>query len=201
MKYTIRFENHSTDAGDFCVYQTSPDMETYNVMSLAWFAKRCHPETEAAFSWEVAYNFVWSETGVLRPGVVFNASQSVNADLDSNNKITLNYDGAYAFKDQATADKTGTLFIKQDGSIPLKQAAVGVGMGDSPAYAVQAQPNRMLKFTPHPTYWVTFGTFTPGQVIDLENMTLCQQIDFPPNVYNMKATLRSDNTWIVAPCS
>lgn len=54
-----------------------------------------------------------------------------------------------------------------------------------------------LVFTPHPEYWVTFGNFVQGQVLDVEEISSCIRINFPPNISHVKATLNMDNTWTV----
>lgn len=102
-KYKLTFANHSTNVGDVCVYQNDPDIGVHNVMSLAWFAKRTAPETIVTFSWEINYNFVWSETGQIKPGIVFTASQTKDADLENKNQVTLKHpDNYYTFSEPDT---------------------------------------------------------------------------------------------------
>lgn len=198
--YSLIFQNNSSNAGDVCVYQQAPDLGVPNVMSLAWFAKYTFPTTQVQFSWQINYNFVWSQTGVLVPGVMFIASQSPSANLSSSNQITLDYQqSAYEFTNQTVGAEPGSLYITETQNIPLSQAAVGIGMSGVGTFVVQAQPNLNLVFTPHPTYWITFGTYQPGQVLDIEEINNPAQITFPPNVYSMTAILQPDNTWTVQP--
>ena len=84
--YSVDFINNSVNAGDVCIYQTQPDIGVYNVMSLAWIAKKAASHSEIKFTWGIDYSFVWSETGELKPGVIFDASQVVDADLDVNKR-------------------------------------------------------------------------------------------------------------------
>jgi rhizosphere induced protein len=63
---------------------------------------------------------------------------------------------------------------------------------------VPAEPNLAAVFTPHPEYWISFGSFVPGQVIDTQTMVNSDQVDFPVNVYQMTATLDSGNNWTLA---
>ncbi|WP_459482620.1 hypothetical protein [Clostridium saccharoperbutylacetonicum] len=50
MNYTLNFENHSRNLGDVCIYQTDLTFDKYkNVMSLAWFTKMAHPETNVNY--------------------------------------------------------------------------------------------------------------------------------------------------------
>jgi hypothetical protein len=186
-------------SGSACVYQQDPNIGVPNVMSLAWFAKAANPNTKLMFQWDITYNFVWSQTGVLIPGVIFWASETVNADLSQNNKISFSYqNNAFTFKKPPTqGSQIGTIYIEQDGTIPANTASVGVGMSGSGTFAVQAQPNVLATFTPHPEYWITFGNYHQGQVMDVGTITKAAKIDFPPNVYAMTATLKPDNTWLV----
>lgn len=201
-KYKLTFVNHSTNVGDVCVYQNDPDLGVHNVMSLAWFAKRAAPETIVTFTWEINYSFVWSETGQIKPGLLFEASQVKDADLEVNNQVRLKYpDGYYTFSDIENGPEAGSLYIKQGPGIPMKQASVGIGMSGAPVFAVQAQSNINLMFTPHPNYWITFGSFESGQVLDLEAISDCKQVTFQDNCFEMAAILKGDNSWRIEPTS
>jgi len=199
--YTLIFQNNSSNAGDVCVYQTDPNIGVPDVMSLAWFSEYNYPTTQVQFQWEIDYSFVWGQTGNLVPGVVFSASQTWAADLQSKNQVTLTYDQAYTFANQTYGPQSGTLYITEDRSLPLKDASVGIGMSGAGTFVVQAQPNLNLLFTPHPIYWITFGDFEPGEVLDIESITNVAQVAFPPNIFTMSAVLNPDNTWTVTPVS
>lgn len=199
-QYSLVFVNNSTQEGTVCVYQQDPNITNPDVMSLAWFAKPAAPTTTIIFTWGIDYDFVWSETGVLRPGVLFVASQTWPTDLSSENQVTFtNQDGAYTFADQQAGPQAGSLYITEDGTIPPNQASVGIGMSGFGTFAVQAQPNMNLVFTPNPQYWVTFGSYTQGEVMDISEVNNPAEIVFPPNVYSMTATLGANNEWTVAP--
>lgn len=199
--YTLNFINNSNISGDLCVYQTDPSITDPSVMSLAWFTQRCHPTTHAKYTWGIDYSFVWSQTGKLQAGIVFDATQVWLADLKTTNKISLKKEsGAYTFYNQTKGDREGTLFIDEDSSIPsVPEASVGIGMNGSGTFVVQARPNMHPNFTPHPLYWVTFGNFIKGQVLDISDITDKAEIKFPAGVYSMTAILNEDNTWSVMP--
>jgi hypothetical protein len=55
------------------------------------------------------------------------------------------------------------------------------------------------QLTPDPTYWVTAGTDSQGDVLDTESITNSAQIDFPPGVTDMVATFGPDGRWTVQP--
>lgn len=200
--YRLKVINNSTNYSDFCVYQQDPDLGVPDVHTLAWFSKPLFPSTVANFTWEIDYSFVWSETGVLRPGVLFEASQVWYADpgdMKQNQVLFTHLQQAYTFEhgDAVGTPQRGTLYIKEMSTIPLKQASVGIGMAGSGTFAVQAEPNQTLTFTPHPRYWITAGTYEQGEVLDIGAISDSAEIDFPPNVYNMTAILNPDNTWTV----
>jgi hypothetical protein len=167
-------------------------------MSLAWFTKRCDTSSSCTFNWSIDYSFVWAETGALSPGVTFTASQNVPADLASNNLITLDYDGAFHFGTQGSGTPQGSLYIEQTNNIPPNKAAVGIGMSKAGTFVVQAQSNIDVTFTPHPSYYVAFGTFEQGEVLDEQQMTLGAKVEFAPNVYVMYATLDAGNRWTIS---
>lgn len=200
--YTLVFQNNSANAWNACIYQTDPDLANFEVQSLAWLTKAAAPTTQVKFEWTIEYSFVWDETGILKPGVIFDASQLWPADLSTTNAVTLTHavnpqSEYYTFTDQTAGPNQGSLYITTDNTVPLNMASVGIGMSNAGTFAVQAQPNLNLIFTPHPTYWITFGSFVQGEVLDETEITNVAQIAFPPSVYTMYATLNLDNTWTV----
>lgn len=200
-QYTLRVKNESTLSGFVCVYQTFEEQETLdNVFSLAWFCKGCNPHTQVRFTWNIDYAFSWSESGVLVPGVTFDASELKPADpnkLDHNAVNLTHGKYGYQFIDPIKQAPRGTLGIFADATVPVGKAAVGIAMGGSPAIAVQAGPNLSYTFKPHPIYWACFGTYEEGAVIDVNRITGAQQIIFAPNEYSKYLTLQGDNTWKV----
>lgn len=196
--YSLRATNNSSNAGDFCLYQQCACTEVPRAMSIAWFAKRNHPHTSVAFRWRIEYSFLWSESGILAPGAVVDASQVFAANLQNLNKITLTYtDGAYNFINQTKGAQPGKLYIVQDQNIPLKQACVGIGISGLGTCVVQAQPNMTLNFNPCPNYYLAFGAYTQGEVLEAATINNPVEILYPANVYSMTAILNPDNSWSV----
>lgn len=197
-QYTLTVQNNSRNFGNICVYQTLPDLDDPTLMSLAWFSESAHPTTLVQFRWTIDYAFIWDETGPLVPGVVFEASQTWPANLTSNNSITLTSSrDTLTFKEQVTAGRQGTLYVHNDATVPFDTASVGVAMSGAGTFVKPAQPNRSYNFTPHPEYWVTFGDYEVGEVLDIGSITNAQKIVFSPNVYHASAILNVDNTWTV----
>ncbi len=197
-QYTLTFQNNTRNYGKLCVYQTAPDIADPQLMSLAWFTEPAHPTTRVQFTWTIDYAFIWDETGPLVPGVKFDASQTWPADLTKNNSVTLTTSrNALTFRDQLTGGRPGTLYVHNDNTVPFDQVSVGIAMSGAGTFAKEAQPNLQFSYTPHPVYWVTFGDYETGEVLDTESITNAQQISFNPNVYNVDVVLNLDNTWTV----
>ena len=205
--YTLTFVNNSQNNWNFCCYQEDPNISTQDVSTLAWYAFPVAPTTSVSFSWTINYQLVWTQVGRLAPGVIFKASQKWDASLDRNNAVdfTRKPNQAFTFQNQTTFGSSGTLYINQDNTSPANTAAVGINMGivgappgsGSGTFVVPAQPNITASFTPHPRYWVTFGQFVAGQVLDTQQITKKAEVAFPVNVYDMVAILNPDNTWTV----
>ncbi|MDR1251320.1 MAG: hypothetical protein LBK62_04045 [Treponema sp.] len=106
--------------------------------------------------------------------------------------------GAYEFLVNAPADKrppAGTLGIYTGGNISNNDVSAGIGLGGSPALVTSAGPNMGYTFSLKIKYWIAFGSFIRGEVLDLNAMTVVQEIAFPTNVYDIGVTLNEDNTW------
>ncbi len=199
-QYSIRFTNNSTNAGSACIFQKNHGNLPHNTFSLAWLTRYCNPGMQSNFSWVIEYSFVWGATGMLKPGLTFNASQMVAAGLTSNNQIALNYNnGSFMLEGQGTGSPAGSLYINETASIPMNTASVGIGMSGAGTFVTQAQPNMRLAFSPQPTYCVAFGNFNPGQVLNTNGMGNSAQVTFPANVYTMYVVLNPDNSWSISP--
>ena len=176
----------------------SPSGNTY---SLAWFARYAYPGTTLGFDWDdSAYEFVWSANGQITPGILISASQTVPADFSNGNQIAFSYDVAHRtfnLHDRTAGAPTGNLIINADSTIPLNAVAVGIGMSGAPCFVVQGQPNITIMFQPRAEYWIAFGTYTQGEVLDIETITTPLKVEFPINVASLTATFNADMTWTV----
>ncbi|WP_430403447.1 hypothetical protein [Fluviicola sp.] len=199
--FQINFVNNSSNSGTFMVFQQDPNMAMPGINSLAWITKYANPKTQGFFSWTINYNFSWMESESITSGITSGTSQSLPAGegLLTMNGITLTYDKGYSFIDPVDQTPEGSLYIKEDGTIPLDRASVGIGMCGAPTFMLQAQPNMELVFTPTPEYWIAFGDFTQSQVINVQEMTNSAQVSFPPGITKMNATLNEDNSWTIIP--
>ena len=198
--YSLIVENKSILTGSICVYQRDPQQRiNRNLYSLAWFSKMCHPNTTVEFSWSIDYCFNWAETGALRPGVLFSASESLAADpslVDATKTIAFNYSsGAFRFVQAQEITDPGMLRIITDNTIPNKKASIGIGMSGQPAFATDAGPNLSYSFIPHPQYYVAFGYYLQGEVIDLNLVSSTVCVEYEDNIFERTVRLKSNNTW------
>jgi hypothetical protein len=165
-------QNNSTQSGNFCIFQELPDVNVPNVVTLAWLSKAAHPTTKLNFDWTVDYSFFWSTQFDLRPGSHVQAEQSWDANLDTTNLITLDRsDDAYTFANQRQGAYENNLYIHQTHRVQSDTASVGIGMSGKGAFAVKSQPNMSIIMTPKPIYWVVFGYFEEGEIIDIAEVT------------------------------
>ncbi len=197
-KYTLKVKHDGTETGDFCLYQTC-DNQTEDIRSLVWFSKRAHNDTLLKFDWNIDYGFAWSEQGTLTPGVVFEAHQNLETDPTDLTRNTIGFtkkDSAFKFNKVDEKTTNGRMSIVCDESIPAKTASIGISMSGQSAFACTASPNMKYTFRPHPRYWIAFGKFEEGEVIDLNRMTRKFEIRFDENQYERTIYLSANNTWV-----
>jgi hypothetical protein len=161
-------------------YQTDPKMPA-NAKSLAWWSKPCHTGTNADLKWNIAYNFVWGENGKLDPGTDYDAGQVVPADPMGNNTITLAYPGGgFKFKDPQQQGDQGVLYIHEADDVPAGKGCVGIGMQGvgTIVFPTHASGGGYVDFVPHPSYWIAFGSFEAGKVVDTGSFYFPTQLTF-----------------------
>ncbi|GGJ39406.1 hypothetical protein [Deinococcus roseus] len=200
MDYQLQINNNTQQPGSFVIFQTTRAPGPYSV---AWQSKYTYPSTTLTFKWTANYDFIWSSTAQLTPGVVFQAAQAISATPQTN-RITLSYDlghHAFYFQNQTEGTQAGTFQIQVDSSVPVNAVAVGIGMDSKPTFAIGGQPNMNFQFEipPANTYWVAFTSGTEqGEVLDRETLNPVEVV-FPINVDSMTVTLNPDLTWKVVP--
>ncbi|HBF28470.1 protein rhiA [Rhizobium sp.] len=194
--YSLTCVNNSDISGSFTIFQKAPPTTTPgNVFSLAWITRPAAPGSQVKFAWGLDYNFVWSETGALTPGITFDASQVLPADPYGQNMVQLTKDqwGATTFVNPSADEATGSLRIQQLANVTPNTTSVGIGMSGSGTFAVQAAPNVTAVFTPYPNYWVMFGNYKTGDVIDVEDVTGAVEVTYDGAQTSRTAVLDADN--------
>ncbi|MDP9928650.1 hypothetical protein J2X90_001603 [Variovorax paradoxus] len=195
--YSVTVNNRANHSAYFMVFQDDPTSWAPNAMSLAWFSKYSNPSPTARikFEWTLDTGFSWAETGELQAGIQFTASELFDAS-NGQNKITLDYNKAYQFIEPSKGPDPARFYLRESPNIPINsQASVGVTMAGKTVYAVQARPNQNLTFSTTPKYYIAYGSYEEGDVIDVGSINNPQELSYPTGVYSLTTTLNVDNTW------
>jgi rhizosphere induced protein len=179
--YGIYIHN-SSDQNDLSaiVYQSDPGMPS-NAKALAWWTKPCHMNTNADLKWNITYNFVWGENGKLDPGAFYDAGEVVTANPTDKNTITLAYPGGgFEFQDWRKQGESGTLYIHEANDVPSGKGCVGIGMQGAGTFVfpTHSTGTGYINFNPHPNYWIAFGSFQAGRVVDKGSFYFPKQLTF-----------------------
>jgi hypothetical protein len=199
---TVEVVNESGCAGDVCIFQLlcRPPLP---FTSLAWLTRALPPAARTPFTWRETFEFYWRErdAGTRRPASI-TATQVWPAELQTANDVALTWDRAaraYRFRDRCRGPRAGKLYLRQDRTIPLRRAEVGLGMCGRPAHVAQAQPNLALIVRPDVTYWIAFGRFAEGRALDLDALRGdAAALRFPHRASTLRAVLNRNRTWSIA---
>lgn len=195
--YSLTMVNQSAADWTFYVYQKAPQPSA-DVFSLAWFASPfvIVKGNQITFKWHLTYDFVWSATGQLLPGVDFSASGIRPASPNDNNTTNFDTKPGPHLSTPVPGQPTGSLVIQDSVNVPNNTYSVGIGMSGTGTYAVQAGRSLKHTFTPTPSYWVAAGTNVQiGTVLNITTITPTAEVLFGPNVFSMTATLDASNNW------
>lgn len=193
--FTVSATNNSMNSGSFMLFQKPQNSSPVNIFSLAWNVRMCYPQNRTVFNWTQDYGLSWAKTGMLVPGITFMASQIVNADPNSLNTSRLDYSGYYNLQNPTAGGQPGTLSVQNSASVPMNQASIGMVVSGSTVYAAQAQPNMIQVFAPQSNYWIAFGNYQQGEVLDFHTIPNCCQLNFPPGVTSLNVTLNPNGTF------
>ena len=200
-QYSLSLINQSAQSWIFYVYQKLP-APVADVFSLAWFASpfKIRVGVQIRFTWEIEYNFVWSETGILVPGVDFFASGAKDCDPDGPNTTEFSLSPGPGLSVPVQGPPSGSLVIDDAADVPNSRFSVGIGMSGTGTYAVQAGTNLKHVFTPTPNYWVAAGVNERiGSVLNINTIITTKEVKFPAAVYDLTYILGGDNTWSIEP--
>lgn len=198
-EYSLKLINQSSRAWTFFVYQQCVD-QTPDMFSLAWFASpyKIRQGDAITFRWQIDYVFVWSDTGVLRPGISFDASGNKPADPNGKNTTQFDLSPGPGLSDPVQAPPVGSLVIHDGDDVPNGRFSVGIGMSGQGTFAVQAGTGLNHMFTPTPSYWIAAGDdIQVGTVLNIKTVTDTAEVKFPSAVNNLVATLGDDNRWTI----
>jgi rhizosphere induced protein len=195
--YRLVCSNRSAMHCSFAVYQSPPPTNSPGQMiSLAWMARPAAPNTRVSFAWSTTPSFIWAEAGSTSSGCIFEASQTVEANPFRENVIDLAQDsfGAPHFQNLRVGGQPGTMTIHQMNNVFDFPVSIGIGMANKPAYAVTSNPNISTCFIPQQaSYWVVFGSFSTGEVFDIESISGALAVTFDPMAPTQYVVLAMDN--------
>ncbi len=197
LKYSVRVNNRAAHSDYLMVFQDNPGSFDRNAMALAWFSKFSNPGPNVVveFEWTVNWGFSWADTGTLGTGIVYKASDQRPAG-PGNNQISLDYNGAYFFSDQQAGPDPDRYFIAEKGNIPVNASgSVGITMDGKTVYATQARPNTNITASPRPSYFLAYGNFAEGTVVDISTINNPLKLEFRTGIYSLETTLNADLTW------
>lgn len=185
------------------VFQKDPTLPA-DVKSLAWLSKVSQPDTEVTYTWTLDYNFVWGQVGELRSGVNYQAGQVLPADLTNHNQVTLSYSGGgFSFGATDANPTSGSLFVHEAADVPgygnTDQGSVGIGMYGQGTFVLPTNPTGAgggIQFTPHPQYWVAFGNYTQGEVVDESVLYAPAQVSFSGSSFHADCTFNGSD-WTI----
>lgn len=200
-QYSMTLKNQAAQPWTFYVYQKMP-AQVADVFSLAWF---CSPYQirvgdQIRFTWEIDYNFVWSDSGQLIPGVDFYASGKKDCSPAGKNTTEFSLTPGPGLSDPVQGPPAGSLVINDAADVPNNRYSVGIGMSGTGSYAVQAGTNLSHTFTPTPSYWIAAGTNVKiGTVLNINTVGLTSEVKFPAATYDMNCVLNGSNAWDISP--
>lgn len=194
-QYSVTIQNNSVHSSYFMIFQNDPAQWDPDAMAVAWFSKYSNPNQTVKFSWDVEWGFSWADIGTIQPGIRYEESECYEPK-NGRTKVTLDYNGAYQFVDKVVGRDPARLYLEQSRNIPIRSSAsVGVTMSGKPVYVTQARPNNSLTFSPHPSYFLAYGTYQEGTVIDVSTVNNILELRFPTDVFNLTTTLNADDSW------
>lgn len=168
-------------------------------MILAWMAAPCPPGNTMVFQWVLKYSILFSNTSNLSPGAQFTSIGGVDVDPVQGDVYTLSADGAtYSFKGHSTAIKgtPGTVGAQTDCSVKNNQVSLALGIIGIPVFACDTQTNSVVAFTPKPKYYLAFGQYQQGTVLNEASMSHSIELNFEAmKTYSFTADIDASHNW------
>ena len=189
--YTLECINNSVADWVFYIYQKMPQ-QPRQVFSLAWFASpyKISPGSHIEFDWSIDYSFVWGNSGIVQPGVNYNAGGSKPCSLTGNNQTTFSLDdNAPQLSEPTTGGQAGSLTVNQAGNVPNLMFATGIGMSGQGTFVQQALQNAPQVYTPEPIYYVAAATQIQMGIVLAQTITGAKEVKYPQSLYKLTATL------------
>ena len=197
--FTLKCTNNSSSNWIFFLYQSFRDLP--NAFPLAWLASpyKISPGSSITFQWTEDYSFVWSNTGILAAGSVYDAGGIKPCNPQLNNVTTFSLDDdAPQLSEAVPGGQPNTLTIQHAGNIPNNVFSTGIGMSGQAIFLKQALVNTTTICSPDLKIYLAAGdNIQIGQVLN-PTITGSIPIEFPINVKKLHATLNQDQSWIIS---
>ena len=124
------------------------------------------------------------------------AWQAWPADPAGDNQITVTRQQRfYTFADPAKGPQPGSIVILTDASIAPDVLSIGIGTGEMVTFVSPATPGLSRTFATDATYWIAFGDFVTGQVIEPQSIGSTVQLPFSSAVTEVVAVVDADGSW------
>jgi hypothetical protein len=198
--YDLRLVNQTRSPTDIVVYQVDPAFSAAAV-PLVWQDTRLNAGAQTALSWSPDYSVSWSDSANLKPGALYRPVQTLSVSPGAPGEDGVDLTDAHGVlgmhRVSPPSQSKGTLSLEELNKIPASDASVAIGMAGRPASAVIAQANQSLRFTPHPNYWITEGTFTEGEVINPQTVSNPMRLHFGTKG-ELTVTLHAGGRWTIS---
>jgi rhizosphere induced protein len=193
---SLLFRNDSGRSGAVCVYQRSPEIEAAGGQPVAWITKSVAPSTNVLVTWQAEFAFVWREAHELSPTIALQAWQAWPADPAGQNQITVRRNERfYTFADPSQAPQPGALVILTDENVAPGVLSIGIGTGGMVTFVSPAKPGTTHAFAPDATYWIAFGDYVTGQVLDPLTIVPQVQLLFSSLITRLAVVLDAGDVW------
>lgn len=198
--YKLRLVNESQSHTDIAVYQVDPAFSTAAV-PLVWQDAPLNAGAQTALTWSPDYSVSWSDSANLKPGALYRPVQTLSVSPGAPGEDGVDLTDAQGALGMHRANPPnqlkGTLSLKELNKIPAADASVAIGMAGQPASALTAEANQSLRFTPHPSYWITAGTFREGEVINPQTVSNPMRLHFGTKA-ELTVTLHPGGRWTIS---
>lgn len=190
--------DYSIDGFRFCLYQDIPGRFNSEIYQLAWVVQPCAYGEQIKFTWTTSYQYQWGVLEEFENGARFDPSSNFPCELDEleENSIQLvSVGNTYQFQRNHHSNIGGNLPIRKGKDID-KSIAVGIAMDGKSVFATQGNSSVSSLIVPQPDYYVTFGNFKEGQVIDRQAAIDPLKIEFTGSNH-LEITLDEGFQWHV----
>ena len=195
--YTLRFVNASSIHGTVCIFQTLHGTQLQKFYSIAWLTKEVESTTEVQFGWPLEYGFVSAPDTQLEPGSVVSNCSFLPAKPGS--AVTYSCEETTGEFRHLRDGSPCNLTLYQEASVPPMTRAVGIGMAQSPTILTPALPNFIATLFLPCDYWIVFGRFKEGEVLDVADLSNRAALNFAKGGGSLEAKLNPDFTWTIKP--